>query len=434
MPLGESPYVTDIMPAFSFRLTRFLDRVHVMNRYRMQPAPRSWSPKLSPGIVRLMRPMQLRRRVRDEQLQSIDVLGAEQVRTAVDKGCGVLITPNHASHADSFCIYESAHQVGHPYYVMAAWQVFANKSVLAQWVLRWHGGFSIDREATDMTAFKQAVSILQERPNPLVIFPEGEVYHCSERVTPFREGAAMIALTAAKRAKRPIVCIPAAIRLQYIDDPTPQLLQLMDDLEQQIFWRPQKDRPLEARIYKFAEAILALKETEYLGHTGTGDLPARTKHLANEILQRLEEQFELKQRDVTIPERVKEMRRVTIAKIEETEESNTKERARLNEVMDDIFLVVQLFSYPGDYVAEHPSIERMAETLDKFEEDVLDKFSASIRGSRRAWIEFGEPVPVELGRDRRAIAREMTDTLEDRVQQMLDQGRQDASTTAPEPA
>lgn len=391
-----------------------------MNRYRMQPAPRSWSPKLNPTIVRLLRPMQIRRRMRDERLQSIDVLGDEHLKGALDDGCGVLITPNHASHADSFCIYESAYQVGQPYYIMAAWQVFADKHPLAQWILRWHGGFSIDREATDMTAFKQAVSILQDRPHPLVIFPEGEVYHCSERVTPFREGAAMIALTAAKRAKRPIVCVPAAIRLKYVDDPAPQLLDLMDELERQIFWRPQKSQPLESRIYKFAEAILALKETEFLGYAQTGDLPSRTKSLADEILQRLEKQFELKQRDATIPERVKELRRATIAKIEETDESNAKERTRLNEILDDIFLVVQLFSYPGDYVAEHPSVERMAETLDKFEEDVLGKFSASVRGTRRAWIEFGEPVPVKPGRDRRAAARELTDMLEDRVQRMLD--------------
>jgi len=39
--------------------------------------------------------------------------------------------------------------------------------------------------------------------------------------------------------------------------------------------------------------------------------------------------------------------------------------------MDDLFFVIQLYSYPGDYVAERPVIERIAETLDKFEEDVL---------------------------------------------------------------
>ena len=43
-------------------------------------------------------------------------------------------------------------------------------------------------------AFRQAVEILQSRPNPLVIFPEGEVYHLNQRITPFREGPAAMAL------------------------------------------------------------------------------------------------------------------------------------------------------------------------------------------------------------------------------------------------
>ena len=59
-----------------------------------------------------------------------------------------------------------------------------------------------------------------------------------------------------------------------------------------------------------------------------------------------------------------------------------------------MFLVVQLYSYPGDYVAESPTIERVAETLDKFEEDVLNRFSATVRGSRRSRVAFGEPILV----------------------------------------
>ena len=162
------------------------------------------------------------------------------------------------------------------------------------------------------------------------------------------------------------------------------------------------------------------QETEFLGQAGTGDLPQRTTALANEILRRLELQFDVKPREATIPERVKELRRLTIKLIDEAGESKAAERSRWNDVMDDLFLVVQLFSYPGDYVAERPSIERMAETLDKFEEDVLGKFSASIRGRRRATITFDEAVPAEPARDRRAAARELTDTLESRVQMMLD--------------
>ena len=39
--------------------------------------------------------------------------------------------------------------------------------------------------------------------------------------------------------------------------------------------------------------------------------------------------------------------------------------------LNDLFLVIQLFSYPGDYVRECPTVERLAEILTKFEQDAL---------------------------------------------------------------
>ena len=59
-------------------------------------------------------------------------------------------------------------------------------------------------------------------------------------------------------------------------------------------------------------------------------------------------------------------------------------RRRCEEELEDVFFVVQLYSYPGNYVAQKATVERMAETLDKFEEDVLGRSTATIRGTRRA--------------------------------------------------
>ena len=82
--------------------------------------------------------------------------------------------------------------------------------------------------------------------------------------------------------------------------------------------------------------------------------------------------------------------------------------------------MVQLFSYPGDYVSQNPSVERVAETLDKFEEDVLEATQPAVRGHQQVCVRFGEPVPVErVSGQRDAVAR-LTDTLEERVQQLLD--------------
>ena len=88
--------------------------------------------------------------------------------------------------------------------------------------------------------------------------------------------------------------------------------------------------------------------------------------------------------------------------------------------MEDVFLVVQLFSYPGNYVAEQPSIERIAETLDKFEEDVLGVKTASIRGTRKATVTFGEPIRVNDDRRKEAVPA-LTNRLEECVQSLLDE-------------
>jgi len=78
-----------------------------------------------------------------------------------------------------------------------------------------------------MQAFRQSVAILQREPLPAGDLSRGDIYHTNDRVTPFREGAAAIALAAAKRADRPVVCVPCALKCWYVTDPTPELTRLM---------------------------------------------------------------------------------------------------------------------------------------------------------------------------------------------------------------
>jgi hypothetical protein len=97
----------------------------------------------------------------------------------------------------------------------------------------------------------------------------------------------------------------------------------------------------------------------------------------------------------------------------------SSERRQCAEDIADLFFVVQLFSYPGDYVAEQPSIERIAETIDKLEEDVLGVKTATIRGSRKATVTLGEAIRVPSGRRERLSPAELTRLLETRVQGLL---------------
>jgi hypothetical protein len=211
------------------------------------------------------------------------------------------------------------------------------------------------------------------------------------------------------------------MRFAYVEDPTPQLEELMGRLEQALLWRPRPDLTLPQRIYHLAEGVLALKEIEFLGETRRGRVPERIAHFIEFIVGQMEARYGFDPSGLTVPERVKALRRETIEKFESLPDGDP-ERVRFQEDLDDLFLVVQAFSYPGDYVAQQPSIERIAETLDKFEEDVLGVQPATIRGSRKATVTFGEPIPVVAERGKKMSAAGLTRTLEERVQGLLDQG------------
>ena len=397
---------------------RLCSRRKPVNRTHYQKPPRWYPPRLNPLAMRFWRPLRCYYQRRVQRLVELEVRGTEHIRSLLAENAGVLITPNHSCHADATALYAASDELGVPFYVMAAWQVLHFASPIKRLILRHHGVFSVDREGTDMAALRQAREVLESKPNPLVIFPEGEVYHINERVTPFREGPGSIALMAARKADRPVYVVPCAMRYVYTKDPTPELLKLMDELEAAVYWRPRPDLDLSERVYHLAEAALALKEIEFCGKTFDGRVPERITHLIECILSPIESRYDLKAGNRTVPERVKAIRNKAIKSLEDLNPDDPAREKWFND-LDDVFLVIQAFSYPGDYVAEKPTIERVAETLDKFEEDMLRE-SATIRGERKATIIFGKPisVPAEKGS---MSGEELTNRMEQEVQRLLDE-------------
>jgi hypothetical protein len=390
-----------------------------MHRLPFQTPPRWWPSCISPKLVRLMKPFRLRRMKNKQRIVDVEVRGLERLKRVLDEGAGVLIGPNHAGDGDVDAVYSVSDHVGRPFHVMAAWQVFIENGRVGSWFMQRHGAFSVDREGTDTKALKHSVQLLQEHACPLVIFPEGEVYHLSDRVMPFRQGPAAIALMAARKSERPIYVLPAAVKLFYVDDPTPKLVELMNALEEKVFWRPRPDLPLTKRIYRFAEGALALKEIEYLGRTSEGPLRERVFSLADTVLKGIETKYSLDSAGGDFPDRVKRARQIAIKGVEEAAEDGP--RKQYADDLDDLFFVCQLFSYPGDYVSERPTIERVAETMDKFEEDVIGRSRPEIRGDRRAVIALGEPIAVSAEKGKKDAAATLTREMESTVQRLLDE-------------
>jgi 1-acyl-sn-glycerol-3-phosphate acyltransferase len=363
---------------------------------------------------------------RQQRVQELEFAGVEHLTPLLDRGDGVMIAPNHADHADCGVVFELARRLKQPFYYMAAYQIFTG---IGRIFLPKLGAFPVDREGTDLTAFKTAVEILGRGREPLVIFPEGEIYFQSDRLTPLREGAAVMAATAAKqlaKAGKTVWIVPAGIKYRFLDghDPMPEFVALMDRLESRFTWRRQSDRPVIERIYRFAEGMLGLKELEYLGAVRPGPLTERIAHLRDTILNRLEERWGLKNSEEPVPMRIKELRRACLNAL--ADPAATPERAAaIRRDLDDIFGALQLFSYPGNYLRECPTLERAAEILLKMEEDVEGVHQPSPKGPRRAILKLGPPINVKTHLDAsggklRAVGPALTSTLETRIQELLD--------------
>jgi 1-acyl-sn-glycerol-3-phosphate acyltransferase len=401
-----------------------MDRLPLADQlpYRFLP------PRLSPFWVRVTRPLRGRMLRREHRVVACDVEGVEHLGGLLGRGDGVLVAPNHSDRADGLVLLDLADRVGRPFCAMAAYQIFAGSAGLRGWLFPRLGIFPVDREGADRSAIKAAVEVLAGGESPLLVFPEGEVYHLADRLTPLREGAAFLAVTAAKRlaeAGKTAWVVPVGLKYRFVDghDPLPALCALMDDLESRFTWWHHRDRSLVERIYRFAEGMLALKELEYLGAAGCGPLKERLARLRSHILDEMEDRRVGARREDPVPVRVKELRRHCLEALADPK-TTPEEAQRLRKDLNDLFLAIQIYSYPGDYARECPTLERVAEILIKFEEDVLGAEVGTPRGPRRAVLRIGPPIDVgallqAAGKPRQAIPA-LTAELERRIQGLLD--------------
>jgi 1-acyl-sn-glycerol-3-phosphate acyltransferase len=385
-----------------------------------------YPPRLHPVWLWLGR-FYVRRELRKVlRVESIDVAGLEQLTPLFARGDGVLIAVNHCDDADAGVMFEVSYRAPRPFYFMAAYQLFTGLNRIH---LPRLGVFPVDREGADLRAFKTGVEIVAAGKHPLVVFPEGEVYHMADRLTPLREGAGALAVAAARRAAdagRNIWIVPAAIKYRYREGHgvLPALERLMSELEARFTWRPRAGHDLVERIYFFAEGLLALKELEYCGQVRHGAIPERIAALRAFLLDRIEDRRLNKRSNEPAPVRVKELRRACLDALAAPGVS-ALDAAALRDDLSDLFVVVQLYSYPGDYVKQCPTVERVAETLMKFEEDIF-AHTDMVRphGPRRALVRLGSPIDVAAalkaaGKPRQATAT-LTEELQRRMQALLD--------------
>lgn len=358
---------------------------------------------------------------RSEGVDDHEIRHLERFQASLAAGHGILLTPNHPRTADPVAMGLLAIDAPCYLWAMASWHLF-HQDWLTSWFMRSVGGFSVNREGVDRQAISMAVDLLVEAKRPLVIFPEGATSRINDKLQALLDGVAFIARSAAKKRAKlsppgKVVVHPIAFKYFFRGDVRRVCDEVLTDIETRLTWQPQRDLPLLARIVKIGQALLSLKELEYFGQTESGRFAERLQKLLDRLLGPLEQQWFGKPQTGPVVPRVRNLRAKVLPEMV-AGRVDAAERARRWRHLADIYLAQQLACYPPDYLANQPSVDRVLEIVEKFEEDLFDK--ARVHPGRKVVLEIGEAIEVSPERDRSAPIDPLMVAIERSLQFMLD--------------
>ena len=346
--------------------------------------------------------------------------GLDRLRQAHQAGHSILLAPNHCRPCDAFVVSELSRRAGALPFVMGSWHLFMQGRFQA-WVLHHAGVFSIYREGVDRAAINAGIDILSAAKHPLVLFPEGVVSRANDRLNPLMEGVALIARSAAKRraAQTPagqVVVLPVALDYSFQGDLAAAVTPVLDKIEQRLSWREQRELPLPERIRKLGEALLGLKETEYLGHSQPGPLFERLEKLIDHLLAPIEREYLHGSPETSVVARVKKLRAAILPDLVHGE-LPPEQRDRRWRQLADLYLAQQLSFYPTDYIGAGSNPDRILETVERLEEDLTDY--CHVHPPMKVTASVGEPIFVSPQRQRDTEQDPLMTNLESQLRDML---------------
>ena len=336
-------------------------------------------------------------------LEEFDFRGLDRLRASIAAGHGIMLASNHCRPCDPMVVGYMANRIGSYPHIMASWHLFMQGGMTG-WLLPRVGAFSVYREGLDRESLRCAVDLLASAKRPLLIFPEGFVSRTNDRLNSLMDGTVFIARGAAKKRAEmtppgKVLIHPVAVRYFFQGDIDRALADVLEDIEHQLSWRPQRHLSFVARIAKAGSALLTLKEIEYLDKPQSGTLAERLTLLIDRLLSPLEQEWLKGKREGDVPLRVKSLRTAILPQMVNGD-IDEQERARRWRQLADVYLAQQLSLYPPGYFDDPPTREQLLETVERFEEDLTDV--ARIHRPFRVVVEVGEAIEVGPTRQRGA--------------------------------
>ncbi|MGJ8634603.1 MAG: lysophospholipid acyltransferase family protein [Luteolibacter sp.] len=384
---------------------------------------------------------------KNHRISGITIEGETQALIdARDAGHRLLFVMNHPSHSDPQVVTEVHRRLGIPSCFMAAYDVFL-RGKSAAWAMQRMGNFSIDREGSDRKAMAAAIEILKKGDRALNIFPEGNVYLTNDRVTPFLDGAAFIALKAqAALGDTPVTIIPLSLKFTHLTTPretiTARMLQLATDSGYQ-FPEGSTANPVKA-VLGLGQHILSLYlekhgqdlHEEKDGKSLFNTLETFATSLVTDTEQALEitpgENEELVSRIAKVRSNIHALRTDPESRTQAgtfvpkrplleappiPRDTPPKNDQSLDGLADQAILALRIHGYLQPYLTGQPTIDRYDETVERIAEDFYSK-AMPRTGPRKAMLRIGTPIDVRdySGEKLRVAISRLTSNMEAAVQ------------------
>jgi 1-acyl-sn-glycerol-3-phosphate acyltransferase len=383
--------------------------------------------KPSPFLIRCGRVMNQRFFLPgpNHQIKEMVLDGAkEEIREAIAKGERLMFVINHPTHSDPQVVTELHRRLGVDSCFMAAYDVFLRSPVNA-WVMQRMGNFSIDREGSDRKAMAAAIDVLKKGARALNIFPEGNVFLMNDRLAPFLDGAAFIAIKAqAALDGVPVKIVPISMKYTHLTTPREAVTKRMLDLgarSEYVFPAGSNGDPISAVMgmgrHMLARYLRAHGHADTLG-VEDASLYDALGGFADKLMDDLEVALELSAvKAVGLSDRILKIR----SRLHQlrTDRSVAPDPA-LDGMAERAILALRIHGYLSPYLIERPTIDRYDETVERIAEDFYSK-AMPRTGPRRVMVRVHPPVGVSNfisaagGNTREAISKitqEMLQTIQ----------------------
>lgn len=365
---------------------------------------------------------------KEHRVTEVVVEGAlEEVRALRSSGDRLLFVINHPTHSDPQVITEVHRRLGIPVCFMAAYDVFL-RSRFNAWCMQRLGHFSIDREGNDRKAMTTAIDTLKQGKVALDIFPEGQVYLANDRVTPFLDGPAFIAIKAQQAIESgKVKVVPLSLKFTHLTDCRDRLIEIVAAAAQDGGYEFDRSRPLVESTLHLGSQVLASHLRRH-GYADEIDPFAESIHsaleqIAGTIVEDLEASLKIDSKpDAPLVERVRKVRSAVHQIRMDGEKSASF--PGIEEVADKAILAFRVLAYINPYLTEKPTLDRFSETVERIGEDHFSRMMGRT-APRRAIVRINEPLDVgeflanAEGKPRNAIAS-LTATMERKVREGLD--------------